>query len=77
MAKDDNVENLTELFFGNPRKYEHIRVDRSFYDMFKPRVIAHERVRKELQKRTGQPHYGTWKELSKALAEKQLKEKFL
>lgn len=77
MGKDDKIKTIGELFLGNRHEYEHIRVDRSFYDTFKPRVIEHERVRKEFEQRTGEKYFKTWKQLSDAIAQEQRKRKFI
>jgi len=75
--KDDKIKTIGELFLGNPHQYEHIRVDRSFYDTFKSRIIEHEKVRKEFEKRTGEKYFNTWKHLTGALAQEHSKRKLL
>lgn len=77
MASKERINSMTELFVGKPHKYEWVRVDKSFHDIFKKHIIESQRVRKEVEKREGIKCYPTWKDLTKELAEKQMRNRII
>lgn len=77
MAGKDEINSITELFLGNPKKYEHIRADIAFVDVFKQKIIKDTKVRRQLERRTGEKFYESWKDLTRDIARKQVDKKIL
>jgi hypothetical protein len=77
MSAKDEIDTISELYLGKPSKYEWVRTDKTFHDVFKGRVVAQDRLRVELEKRTGERLFKNWKDLTKEIADKHLRNKII